>query len=99
MLSRECLWSKIDNAHGKQAQLPRGRVVVQTRWTTRGIDGELSKKRDWGVPKTIVGRATTSAGERLFDVREETEARPVEEEFALAFHHTTAGMVHARVGH
>ena len=40
-------------------------------------------------PKQIVGRAATPAGERLFDKRDEKEARPLEEERAIAFHHTT----------
>jgi hypothetical protein len=29
----------------------------------------------------------------LFDVREETEARPLEEEWAITFHHTTAQLL------
>ena len=41
----------------------------------------------------IVGRAATPAGERLFDIRDEKEVRPLEEECAIAFHHTTAQLL------
>jgi hypothetical protein len=41
-------------------------------------------------PEQIVGRAVTPAGERLFDIKDKKEARPLEEECAIAFHHTTA---------
>ena len=44
-------------------------------------------------PEQIVGRAATPAGERLFDIRDEKEARPLEEERAIAFHHTTAQLL------
>ena len=44
-------------------------------------------------PEQIVGRAATPAGERLFDIRDEEEARPLEEECAIAFHHTTAQLL------
>jgi len=44
-------------------------------------------------PKQIVGRAATPAGERLFDIRDKKEARPLEEEHAIAFHHTTAQLL------
>ena len=42
-----------------------------------------------GIPEQIVGRAATLAGERLFDMQDDKEARPQEEEGAIAFHHTT----------
>ena len=41
----------------------------------------------------IVGRAATPAGERLFDIRDEKEVRPLEEERATAFHHTPAQLL------
>jgi hypothetical protein len=44
-------------------------------------------------PEKIVGRAATPAGERLFDIRDKKEARPLEEECAIAFHHTTAQLL------
>jgi hypothetical protein len=44
-------------------------------------------------PEQIVGRAATPAGERLFDIRDEKEARSLEEERAIAFHHTTAQLL------
>ncbi len=40
-------------------------------------------------PEQVVGRAATPAGERLFDIRDEKEVRPLEEEGAIAFHHST----------
>ena len=46
-----------------------------------------------GFLEQIVGRAATPAGERLFDIRDEKEARPMEEERATAFHHTTAQLL------
>jgi hypothetical protein len=46
-----------------------------------------------GFPEQIVGRAATPAGERLFDIREEKEVQPLEEERAIAFHHTTAQLL------
>jgi hypothetical protein len=46
-----------------------------------------------GFPELSVGKAATPPGERLFDIREETEARPLEEECEIAFHHTTAQLL------
>jgi hypothetical protein len=46
-----------------------------------------------GFPDQILGRAATPAGERLFDIRDEKEARPLDEERAIAFHHTTAQLL------
>ena len=45
------------------------------------------------IPEQIVGRAATPAGEILFDIRDKKEARPLEEERAIAFHHTTAQLL------
>jgi hypothetical protein len=45
------------------------------------------------LPEQIVGRAATPAGERLFDIRDEKEAKPLEEERTIAFHHTTAQLL------
>jgi len=42
-----------------------------------------------GFPGQIEGRVATPSGERLFDMRGKKEARPLEEERAIAFHHTT----------
>ena len=44
-------------------------------------------------PELIKGRAATPATEHLFTVRDEKEARPLEEERALAFHHTVAQLL------
>jgi hypothetical protein len=41
-------------------------------------------------PELIVGRAATPAGDILFDIRDAKEARQLEEERAIAFHHTKA---------
>jgi len=46
-----------------------------------------------GFLEQIVGRAATPAGERLFDIRDKKEARPLEEECVIAFHHTTAQLL------
>ncbi len=46
-----------------------------------------------GFSEQIVGRAATPAGERLFDIRVKKEARPLEEERAIAFQHTTAQLL------
>ena len=44
-------------------------------------------------PELIKGRAATPATEHLFTVRDEKEARPLEEKRALAFHHTVAHLL------
>ena len=44
-------------------------------------------------PELIKGRAATPATEHLFTVRDEKEARPLEKETALAFHHTAAQLL------
>ena len=44
-------------------------------------------------PEQIVGRAATPVGERLFDIKDEKEVKPLEEECAIAFHHTTAQLL------
>ena len=44
-------------------------------------------------PEEIGGRAATPAGERLFDIRDAKEARPLKEECMIAFHHTTAQLL------
>ena len=44
-------------------------------------------------PEKITGRAATPAVEHLFDIRDEKDARVLEEERALAFHHTVAQLL------
>ena len=44
-------------------------------------------------PELIKGRAATPATEHLFTVGDEKEARPLEEERALTFHHTVAQLL------
>ncbi len=46
-----------------------------------------------GFPELIVGKAATPAGDRLFDTRDEKEARLLEEERAITFHHTTGQLL------
>ncbi len=46
-----------------------------------------------GLLEQIVGRAVTPVGEKLFDLMEGKEARPLEEESAVAFHYTTAELI------
>ena len=46
-----------------------------------------------GFLEQIVGRAATPAGERLFDIRDKKEAKPLEEERAITFHHTTVQLL------
>ncbi len=46
-----------------------------------------------GFPEQIVGRAATPAGERWFDMQDNKEAIPLEEEQAIAFHHTTTQLL------
>jgi hypothetical protein len=41
-------------------------------------------------PEAIIRNASTPAADHLFNVREEGEARLLEEERALVFHHTIA---------
>jgi len=44
-------------------------------------------------PELIKGRAATPAHEKLFVIRDESEARKLKEEQALAFHHTVAQLL------
>ena len=44
-------------------------------------------------PELIRGRAATPAHEKLFVIRDEKEARKLNEEQALAFHHTVAQLL------
>jgi hypothetical protein len=44
-------------------------------------------------PELIVGKAATPAADHLFVIRDEKETRPLEEERALAFHHTVAQLL------
>ena len=44
-------------------------------------------------PETITGRAATPAHDKLFVIKDEEEARPLEENQALAFHHTIAQLL------
>ncbi len=44
-------------------------------------------------PEEISGRASSPAAEHLFAVRDKIEARVLEEERALAFHHTVAQLL------
>ena len=44
-------------------------------------------------PELIKGRVATPATEHVFTVQDEKEARPLEEERALEFHHTVAQLL------
>jgi hypothetical protein len=46
-----------------------------------------------GFPEKIEGRAATPAADHLFTVREESKARPLDKDRALAFHHTVAQLL------
>ncbi len=46
-----------------------------------------------GFSKEIRGKASSPATDHLFLVIDPTEARPLEEERALAFHHTVAQLL------
>jgi len=41
-------------------------------------------------PELIVGKAASPAGDRLFDIHDEKEVKLLDEERAVAFHHTIA---------
>jgi hypothetical protein len=44
-------------------------------------------------PEIITGKSATPAADHLFTIRDEKEAKPLEEEQALAFHHTVARLL------
>ena len=44
-------------------------------------------------PELIKGRAATPAHDKLFVIRDKNEARKLNEEQALAFHHTVAQLL------
>jgi hypothetical protein len=46
-----------------------------------------------GFPEQITGKSPTPAGDRLFDIRDEKERKLLDEERAVAFHHTTAQLL------
>ena len=46
-----------------------------------------------GFPKVIKGRAATPASDQLFQVQDKEDAKLLEEEQAIAFHHTTAQLL------
>jgi hypothetical protein len=46
-----------------------------------------------GLPKMITGKSPTPAGDRLFDIQDEKDTKPLDEERAVAFHHTTAQLL------
>ncbi len=46
-----------------------------------------------GFPELIVGKAAMLAGDRLFEIQDEKDTRSLEEERAIAFHHTTAQLL------
>jgi hypothetical protein len=45
------------------------------------------------LPEEISGRASSLAAEHLFAVRDKSKARVLEQERALAFHHTVAQLL------
>ena len=71
-----------------------------------GVDMEFRKDGTLGVsmvaylknviaefPETITGKSPTPAADHLFKIRDEKDAKPLEEERALAFHHTVAQLL------
>jgi hypothetical protein len=46
-----------------------------------------------GFPETITGMATSPTGDRLFDIQDEKDVRPLKEERAVAFHHMMAQLL------
>jgi hypothetical protein len=46
-----------------------------------------------GFPEVIKGRAATPASDKLFQVQDKEDAKLLEEEQAIAFHHTTAQLL------
>ena len=44
-------------------------------------------------PEVITGKSPTPAADHLFQVRDQENAKPLEEERALAFHHTVAQLL------
>jgi len=71
-----------------------------------GVDMEFRKDGTLGVsmipylknviaefPEIISGKSPTPAADHLFKVRDEKDAKPLEEERALAFHHTVAQLL------
>ena len=46
-----------------------------------------------GFPELIVGEAASQEGDRLFDIQDAKYATPLEEEKAVAFHHTTTQLL------
>ncbi len=44
-------------------------------------------------PEMIMGKAPTLAADHLFKIRDAEKAKPLEEERALAFHHTVAQLL------
>ncbi len=67
-------------------------VFQEDRWLGVSMVKYLANVID-SFPEQIVGNAATPAAERLFDVQNEKETMSLEEEQAIAFHHTTAQLL------
>ncbi len=52
-----------------------------------------------GFPEMIAGRLPTLAGDRLFDVRDDKDVKPLDKERAMTFHHTTAQLLFLQQEH
>ena len=50
-------------------------------------------------PKEIVGKLAVPAEKRLFDILDKKDAKPLEEERVVIFHHTTAQIFSWQRGH
>jgi hypothetical protein len=85
---------------------PKLTMHTNTKHKYLGINFEFETNRNLQVsmvgylkgmierfPELIVGKVATPAGDRLFDIRDEKEARLLEEERVSAFHHTMAQLL------
>jgi hypothetical protein len=93
LLLGEHLWAKANDADRKETRLPGSGLRVPGGLKSASVHGELPYECYKGIPEPLVGKAVTPVGDRLFDILDEKDARPLEQERAITFHHTTAQLL------
>ena len=78
---------------GKTHDYLRVNIEFQENRTLEVLMVKYLKNVTEGFPELIKGRAATPASDKLFQIRDEKEANPLEEEQAIVFHHTTAQLL------
>jgi hypothetical protein len=93
MLLGQDIWTKVKHAHKNK----HGYLGVDLEFNDDGtLDVSMMnylKSVIAEFPEMIAGKAAMPAADHLFTVRDKKEARALEEERALVFHHTVAQLL------